>query len=193
MTAVPKPRVSDSGERLRIPSASDIVIRKLGLPERHYMSVLSDGAFEFLLGSKHSSPGHNLPGANTWCAGAFSGEIFVGVIRNELIDIPGLAVTSLFVVESWRRNGIGSALLQATEPWALERGCNALRIHCSRSNWSMRAFLERLGGRFDLVVGQIVAEIRMDALQSRSDGCVTEFEGQGSIAGVSAERCFNVR
>ena len=59
-------------------------------------------------------------------------------------------------------------MMQTTEPWARERGCNALRIHCLRSNWSMRAFLERVGARFDLVVGQIVVKIGIEAVTRRS-------------------------
>jgi GNAT superfamily N-acetyltransferase len=168
MTATPKPSVSNSDKRLRVPCARDVVIRELELLEQHHLSLLSDDAFESLLSSKRSSTGYDSLGENAWCAGAFSGEIFVGVIRSQLIGIPGVAETSLFVVEPWRRSGIGSALLQATEPWARERGCKAWRIHCLRSNWSMRAFLEKVGARFDLVVGQIVAEIRMKTFAEKA-------------------------
>jgi GNAT superfamily N-acetyltransferase len=168
MTATPKLGVSHSGGRLQEADTSDVVIRELESPEHHYLSLLSDDAVESLLSSKRSSAGYDSLDENSWCAGAFSGGIFVGVIRSQLIDIPGVAETSLFVVEPWRRSGIGSALLQATEPWARERGCNALRIHCLRSNWSMRAFLEKVGARFDLVVGQIVAEIRMKTFAQKA-------------------------
>jgi GNAT superfamily N-acetyltransferase len=168
MTATPKLGVSHSVCRLQEADTSDVVIRELESLEHHYLSLLSDDTVESLLSGKRRSGGYDSLGENTWCAGAFSGEIFVGVIRSQLIDIPGVAETSLFVVEPWRRFGIGAALLQATEPWARERGCNAQRIHCLRSNWSMRAFLERVGDRLDLVVGQIVAEIRIKAFADKA-------------------------
>src|ERR1700682_1943995 len=104
MTATPKPSVSDFAKRVRALCACDIVIRDLELREPHYLSLLSDDAFESLLSSKRSSAGYDSLGENTWCAGAFFGEIFVGVIRSQLIDIPGVAETSLFVVEPWRRS-----------------------------------------------------------------------------------------
>jgi GNAT superfamily N-acetyltransferase len=186
MTATPKPSVSDSGERFQARCARGVVIRELELVEHHYLSLLCDEAFEFVFGGKSSSAGHGSLGENTWCAGAFSGEIFVGVTTSKLIDIPGVAETSLFVVEPWRRSGIGSALLQATEPWAREQGCNVLRIRCLRSNWSMRAFLERVGTRFDLVVGQIVAEIRTKTLTDKATVVAVDSERV-------AEQCFNAR
>jgi GNAT superfamily N-acetyltransferase len=168
MAATPKPGVSHSVDRFEQADTSDLVIRELESLEHHYLSLLSDDPVAVLLSGKRPSAGYDSLGENTWCAGAFSGEIFVGVIRCQLIDIPGVAETSLFVVEPWRRRGIGVALLQTTEVWTRERGCNALRIHCLRSNWSMRAFLEKVGARLDLVVGQIVAEIRIKAFADKA-------------------------
>lgn len=81
--------------------------------------------------------------------------------------MPGVAEVSLFVGEPWRRSRIGTALLQATEHWAREMGCSALRLHCLRSNWPMRAFLEREGARLDLIMGEIVAEIGIEAVTRR--------------------------
>jgi GNAT superfamily N-acetyltransferase len=186
MTATSKPNISDSSKRFQVPCARGVVIRELELLEHHYLSLLCDEAFEFLLGGKSPSAGPGSLGENTWCAGAFSGEIFVGVIGSQLIDVPGVAEASLFVAESWRRSGIGSALLQATEPWARERGCNALRVHCLRSNWSMRAFLERIGARFDLVVGQIVAEIRLKTVADKATVVAV-------ASGRFTERCLIAR
>ena len=168
MMVTPEPNVSDSGKRFRALSARGVVIRELELLEHHHLTLLCNDVFGSLPSGKRSSTGNDSVGENAWCAGAFSGEILIGVIRSQLIDMPGVAETSLFVVEPWRRSEIGSAMMQTTEPWARERGCNALRIHCLRSNWSMRAFLERVGARFDLVVGQIVVEIGIEAVTRRS-------------------------
>ena len=159
--------------RLQKIDTSDVVIRKLESLEHHYLSLLFDDANESLHSGRWLSAGCDSLGENTWCAGAFSGEIFVGIIRSQLIDISGVAETSLFVVEPWRRCGIAVTLLQATEPWARERGCSTLRIQCLRSNWSMRAFLERIGAHLDLVVGQIVAEISIDTLADEANGLVS--------------------
>ena len=161
--------------RLQAADTSDVEIRELESLEHHYLSLLSHDAIESLHAGKRPWAECDPLDENTWCAGAFSGEIFVGVIRSQLINTPGVAETSLFVVEPWRRSGIGTALLRATEPWARERGCNALRIHCLRSNWSMRAFLERVGARLDLVVGQIVAEIRIKTCTDKANGFMSQF------------------
>jgi GNAT superfamily N-acetyltransferase len=73
----------------------------------------------------------------------------------------GHVETTLFVDAKWRRQGIGTLLLKAAMEWAEQHQARALRLVCARTDWPMRHLAEKFGASLDLVLGQIVADIRL--------------------------------
>jgi GNAT superfamily N-acetyltransferase len=65
----------------------------------------------------------------------------------------------ILVDERWRRQAIGSVLLEETIEWARRGEANTLRFVCERTDWPMRHFARKFGARLDLVLGQIVVDI----------------------------------
>jgi GNAT superfamily N-acetyltransferase len=94
-----------------------------------------------------------------WSAGWFIADELRGVVRAGDVSRSGPVEAELFVEEEWRRQGIGSMLLQETLDWARRGEAAALRLVCERADWPMRHFAERFGARLDLVFGQMVADI----------------------------------
>lgn len=78
---------------------------------------------------------------------AFADEEPCGIMRCNLDDaIAGRAyLTSVWVSPSSRRTGIGCALLQAIEAWAVDAGARELRLMVTSSNEAAISFYERLG------------------------------------------------
>ena len=99
-----------------------------------------------------------LPAARWSVAADVAGEL-TGIVRACDDSLEGYADTTLFVHLEWRRQGIGTLLLEAAMDWALSRQARALRLVCARANWPMRHFAEKSGARLDLAFGQIVADI----------------------------------
>ena len=94
-----------------------------------------------------------------WTAGWFIADELRGVVRAGDASRGGHVEAELFVEEGWRRQGIGSMLLEETLEWALRGEAATLRLVCGRTDWPMRHFAERFGARLDLVFGQMVADI----------------------------------
>ena len=102
------------------------------------------------------------PGA--WMAGWFVGDELRGVIRAS--QASHLHVEAkLYVEQKWRRQGIGSMLLKEAMEWASGREASAIRFICDRADWDMRHFAGRLGGRLDLILGQVVVDFPLSARQ----------------------------
>jgi GNAT superfamily N-acetyltransferase len=94
-----------------------------------------------------------------WRAGLFVANELKGVVRADDGTRAGRVEAMLFVDEGWRRQGIGSALLEEAMDWARRADANTLRLVCERTDWPMRHFTEKFGARLDLVFGQIIADI----------------------------------
>ncbi|MDR3615859.1 MAG: GNAT family N-acetyltransferase [Candidatus Obscuribacterales bacterium] len=63
-----------------------------------------------------------------------------------MIDRPGQAVLwDLRVAEDFRQQGIGALLFAAVEKWALERGCDQLKIETQNNNIAACKFYQRQG------------------------------------------------
>jgi GNAT superfamily N-acetyltransferase len=60
---------------------------------------------------------------------------------------PGIYLEDLYVREAFRTHGVGTALLQAVQQLAVERGCG--RFEWSVLNWNQRAidFYEKMGAK----------------------------------------------
>lgn len=60
---------------------------------------------------------------------------------------PGIYLEDLYVRETWRSRGVGTALLQAVRQLAVARGCG--RYEWSVLNWNRRAidFYEKMGAK----------------------------------------------
>jgi GNAT superfamily N-acetyltransferase len=101
-----------------------------------------------------------LPAAR-WRVGAHVAGELAGFVQACDGTADGYVETTLFVHLKWRRQGIGTLLLEAAMDWARLRQAGALRLVCSRTDWPTRHFAERFQARLDLVFGQIVAEIAL--------------------------------
>jgi GNAT superfamily N-acetyltransferase len=64
----------------------------------------------------------------------------------ELVETgPFVVIGGLVVDRSFRRKGIGRALLSAAETWAIERGCSVVRLWSSVGRTEAHRFYEHLG------------------------------------------------
>jgi GNAT superfamily N-acetyltransferase len=102
-----------------------------------------------------------------WIAGVFVDEGLRGVV--EVYDIGhSRTVEAAFVVEqTWRRRGLGSALLKAAIQWAAETDRIMLRMVFSRRNWAMRKLASNAQARLDLRFGEVMADIAIDPSRVR--------------------------
>jgi|ERR1700686_1861605 GNAT superfamily N-acetyltransferase len=100
-----------------------------------------------------------------WIAGAFVDETLRGVV--EVYDIgDSRTVEAAFLVErTWRRRGLGSALLRAALQWAAETDRIMLRMVFSRHNWPMRKLASNAEARLDLGFGEITADVAIGAFR----------------------------
>jgi GNAT superfamily N-acetyltransferase len=103
----------------------------------------------------------SLPGSSAarWSVAAYVAGELTGIVRARDDSFDGYVESTLFVHVKWRRQGIGTLLLEAAMDWALSRQACALRLVCARTDWPMRHFVEKSGARLDLAFGQIVADI----------------------------------
>jgi GNAT superfamily N-acetyltransferase len=99
--------------------------------------------------------------AMTWTAGLFVANELTGVSRASGVSREGHAEAMLFVDDEWRRQGIGTMLLEETLDWSRRCEATTLRLVCDRSDRPMRHLAEKFGARLDLVFGQMVADISL--------------------------------
>ena len=100
-----------------------------------------------------------------WVAEARVAGELTGFVEVNAASPGGSVETTLFVRAEWRRQGIGTLLLDAATQWAMLRNATALRLVCARTDWPMRHFAERRGARLDLAFGQIVADLPLAVKQ----------------------------
>jgi GNAT superfamily N-acetyltransferase len=98
-----------------------------------------------------------------WLAGAFVDGRLRGIA--EVYDIGATGgVEAAFVVDRrWRRRGLGTALLQASQHWAAASKRAMIRGVFSRSNWPMRRLARTANARLDLGLDEVSAEIPVAA------------------------------
>jgi GNAT superfamily N-acetyltransferase len=97
-----------------------------------------------------------------WVGGAFIDRELRGVAELYAAKDPTVGEIDFVVEAGWRRRGIASALLEAATAWALPAGIDRIRMIYSRQDWPMRLLATRAGARLDLVLGDFVAETRVD-------------------------------
>jgi len=68
------------------------------------------------------------------------------------------ALIGIAVDEGWRGRGVGSALMQAAETWARERGLDSLELDVAGPNNDARRLYDRLG--YGLVAHTMVKPLR---------------------------------
>jgi GNAT superfamily N-acetyltransferase len=100
-----------------------------------------------------------LPPPACWLAAGYFSEELTSFVQAASLASDGYAETTLFVDAKWRRRGFGTLLLKATMDWASLRRASGLRMVCTRTDWSMRHFVEKFEARLDLRLGQLVADI----------------------------------
>ena len=67
------------------------------------------------------------------------------VIADYIETGPFVVIASLVVDRTMRKRGIGRALLSSAEQWAVERGCQVVRLWSSAARTDAHRFYERLG------------------------------------------------
>lgn len=94
-----------------------------------------------------------------WMAGVYLADQLTSFVQVRGGSAEGHVETTLFVDAKWRRQGIGTLLLEATLDWAARYQAGALRLVCARTDWPMRQLARKFGARLDLVLGDFVADI----------------------------------
>ena len=92
-------------------------------------------------------------------AGVYLADQLTSFVRVRDGSAEGHVETTLFVDAKWRRQGIGTLLLEAAIDWAARYQAGALRLVCVRTDWPMRQLASKFGARLDLVLGELVADI----------------------------------
>jgi GNAT superfamily N-acetyltransferase len=108
--------------------------------------------------------------ASRWMAGVYVADELTSLVQAREGVLAGSVEAMLFVDPGWRRQGIGTLLLQATMDWASDRKANSLRLNCERTDWPMRQFAGKFGARLDLVLGELVADIPLGRLRRETPG-----------------------
>jgi GNAT superfamily N-acetyltransferase len=87
--------------------------------------------------------------------GAFVDESLRGALEIYSCAPHGAPEAALVVDQSWRRRGLGWALLCA----AAGSEAQGIRLIFTRDNWPMRHLASKANARFDLVLDEICAEV----------------------------------
>jgi len=93
-----------------------------------------------------------------YMAGAFDAGRLIGVVEM-FATCDGIAEIAFAIDGDWRRQGLGSALLEAATRWAEQAGIATLRMFISRNNWPMRQLAHKAGARFDFDLDEIRADV----------------------------------
>jgi GNAT superfamily N-acetyltransferase len=131
---------------------------------QHLSSRNQDAISGLLRGSDRSAASDPASPDVRWMAGVYLADELTSLVRLRDGSLEGQVETTLFVDAKWRRQGIGTLLLEAAMDWALQHQASALRLVCARTDWPMRRLAEKFGARLDLVLGQIVADIPIGQL-----------------------------
>jgi GNAT superfamily N-acetyltransferase len=113
--------------------------------------------------------------------GAFVGSRLLGLLKIYKGGA-GHVEVALIVERRWQNKGVGWALLSAAMEWRRQSDTQSMRLIFSRNNWPMRAIARKAGAQFNLVFGEIHADI---AIAPASTGR-TEAEFDGA---VTARQC----
>ncbi len=146
-------------QHLSIPSQHAIlnlkrISARQGCPSPYVLTIDSEGADNGSCG---------LPPAARWLAAGYFAEELTSFVQATGFSSDGYVETMLFVDAKWRRRGFGTLLLNAAMDWAEPQEASGLRLVCTRTDWSMRHFVEKFGARLDLRLGQMVADIPLGA------------------------------
>jgi GNAT superfamily N-acetyltransferase len=69
------------------------------------------------------------------------------------------AEVTLVVHQSWRRRGLGTALIRSAQKWAVSSNLETLRLRFSPKNWPMRHLAQKADARLDMMLDQMSADI----------------------------------
>jgi GNAT superfamily N-acetyltransferase len=69
------------------------------------------------------------------------------------------AEVTVVVHQSWRRRGLGTALVRSAQKWALSQHLETLRLRFSSKNWPMRHLAQKARARLDMVADEMCADI----------------------------------
>ena len=111
--------------------------------------------------------------------GAFVGGRLLGLLEIYKGGAGRVEVT-LIVERRWQNKGVGWALLSAAMELARQSDTQSMRLIFSRNNWPMRAIARKAGAQFNLVFGEIHADI---AIASHRNGVRRSHDGPSMPGG----------
>ena len=78
----------------------------------------------------------------------------------------GPAEVALVVDQHWRGRGFGTLLLTAAVQWARSTEIGSFRLIFSRHNWPMRQLVRKANANFDVLLGEICADIAIPPIDA---------------------------
>ena len=111
--------------------------------------------------------------------GAFVGSRLLGLLKIYKGGA-GHVEVALIVERRWQNKGVGWALLSAAMEWGRQSDTQNIRLIFSRNNWPMRAIARKAGAQFNLVFGEIHADI---AIASHRNGVQRSHDGPSMPGG----------
>ena len=111
--------------------------------------------------------------------GAFVGSRLLGLLKIYKGGA-GHVEVALIVERRWQNKGVGWALLSAAMEWGRQSDTQSMRLIFSRNNWPMRAIARKAGAQFNLVFGEIHADI---AIASHRNGVQRSHDGPSMPGG----------
>jgi GNAT superfamily N-acetyltransferase len=103
-----------------------------------------------------------------WIAGLFVSNELCGVLELYECRNPQIVEAAFAVASTWRRQGVGTALLHAAIGWARMSHRSCLRMMFSRHNWPMRRLASKAKPQLDLDMEEFIASVTVGGLMNAS-------------------------
>jgi GNAT superfamily N-acetyltransferase len=145
------PRITDMSDQCR----SDFVDLLVGLDSASRCSRFGFAANDTIL-AKHAATAIRHASK---VIGIYPENHLRGVL--EAYPCPNGDPTRIAVVvdQNWRRQGLGTALIQSALQWASSQQLEVVRLTFSRANWPMRHLAHKLNARLDVLLDELCADI----------------------------------
>jgi GNAT superfamily N-acetyltransferase len=99
--------------------------------------------------------------------GIYAENSLCGVLEVYPCPNQGPAKIALVVGQNWRRQGLGTALIDSARQWASSQRIDKLRLIFSRANWPMRHLAHKINARLDVLLDELCADIIVGSSKER--------------------------